>query len=165
MHPSIRIGLVLLTGLLLAACSYKSSSARDGGRGLPLPAYPAVGGTKMTGDQRPPAPREFRAVWVATVGNIDWPSKPGLSTEQQKAETIRILDRAKEINLNAIVLQVRTTADALYESKLEPWSYFLTGKQGQAPSPYYDPLEFWIAESHKRGMQLHAWFNPFRTHY
>jgi len=165
MHPSLRIALVLLTGLFIAACSSNSSSARHDGKGVLLPAYPAVGGTKMNGDEPPPAPRELRAVWVATVGNIDWPSKPGLSTEEQKQEAIRMLDRAKEINLNAIVLQVRTTADALYDSKLEPWSYFLTGKQGQAPSPYYDPLQFWIDESHKRGMQLHAWFNPFRTHY
>ena len=96
--------------------------------------------------------REFRAVWVATVGNIDWPSKPGLSTEQQKAEAIRILDRAKEINLNAIVLQVRTTADALYESKLEPWSYFLTGKQGQPPSPPNQPR--WLSRTVNASLSL-----------
>src|SRR3954452_3973111 len=87
----------------------------------------------------PDAPREFRAGWVATVGNIDWPSKPGLSTEEQQREIIRILDRAAEINLNALVLQVRTTADAFYDSKIEPWSGFLTGTQGKAPEPYYDP--------------------------
>jgi uncharacterized lipoprotein YddW (UPF0748 family) len=111
----------------------------------------------------PAAPREFRAVWVATVANIDWPSKPGLSTDEQKREAIAILDRAKETNLNAIVLQVRPAADALYASRYEPWSYYLTGKQGQPPEPYYDPLEFWVAEAHKRGMELHAWFNPYRA--
>src|SRR3954452_8365032 len=112
----------------------------------------------------PPAPREFRGVWVATVGNIDWPSKPGLSTQEQQDEAIKILDKAAELNMNAVVFQVRPACDAMYESKLEPWSYFLTGRQGQPPSPYYDPLKFWIVESHKRGMELHAWFNPYRAH-
>ncbi len=109
--------------------------------------------------------REFRAAWVATVGNIDWPSKAGLSTADQQREAIQILDRAREINLNAIILQVRTSADALYDSKLEPWSAFLTGTQGKVPDPYYDPLQFWIDQAHKRGIELHAWFNPFRTKY
>jgi uncharacterized lipoprotein YddW (UPF0748 family) len=111
----------------------------------------------------PPANREFRGAWVATVANIDWPSKPGLPVEQQKAEAIAILDKAKDIGLNVIVFQVRTSADALYQSDLEPWSYFLTGEQGKAPSPLYDPLTFWIEESHKRGLELHAWFNPYRA--
>jgi uncharacterized lipoprotein YddW (UPF0748 family) len=114
-------------------------------------------------DQPPPAPREFRAAWVATVANIDWPSKPGLGAQQQQAEAIAILDRARELNLNAIVLQVRPSADALYDSKLEPWSYYLTGQQGKAPDPYYDPLKFWVEEAHKRGLELHAWFNPYRA--
>jgi len=111
----------------------------------------------------PSAPREFRAVWVATVANIDWPSKPGLSTADQHAEAIAILDRCKELNMNAVVLQVRPCADALYESRLEPWSYFLTGQQGKAPQPYYDPLKFWIDQAHARGLELHAWFNPLRA--
>jgi uncharacterized lipoprotein YddW (UPF0748 family) len=111
----------------------------------------------------PPAQREFRAAWVATVGNIDWPSKAGLSTEQQQREIIQIVERLQRLRMNAIVLQVRTSCDALYDSKLEPWSQYLTGKQGQAPSPYYDPLKFWIDECHKRGIELHAWFNPFRA--
>jgi uncharacterized lipoprotein YddW (UPF0748 family) len=124
-----------------------------------MPAKPAIV------EQPPPPPREFRGVWVATVGNIDWPSKPGLSTAQQQAEAIAILDRCSELNLNAVILQVRTSADALYESKLEPWSAFLTGTQGKAPSPYYDPLKFWIDQAHARGIELHAWFNPYRTKY
>jgi uncharacterized lipoprotein YddW (UPF0748 family) len=114
-------------------------------------------------DGPPTAPREFRAVWVATVGNIDWPSKPGLSSPQQQAEAIAILDRCKAMNINAIVLQVRPACDALYESKLEPWSYYLTGAQGKAPEPFYDPLKFWIDQSHQRAMELHAWFNPYRA--
>jgi len=110
-------------------------------------------------------PREFRAAWVATVANIDWPSRPGLSTEEQQAEAISLLDSAVILNLNAIVLQVRPQCDALYQSELEPWSYFLTGEQGKAPEPYYDPLTFWVEESHKRGLELHTWFNPYRAHH
>src|SRR5215213_5465300 len=114
-------------------------------------------------DEPPPLPREFRAAWVATVANIDWPSRPGLPTDVQKREAIRILDACARLNLNAVVLQVRTSADALYESRLEPWSAFLTGVQGKRPDPYYDPLVFWVEEAHRRGLQLHAWFNPFRA--
>ncbi|QQE13328.1 family 10 glycosylhydrolase [Planctomycetota bacterium] len=111
----------------------------------------------------PEVPQEFRAAWVATVANIDWPTKPGLSTAQQKKELIGIMDKCAELNLNAVIFQVRTTADALYESDLEPWSYYITGKQGQAPKPYYDPLKMAVEEAHKRGMELHAWFNPYRS--
>lgn len=106
--------------------------------------------------------REFRGVWVATVANIDWPSEPGLSTTQQQEEILQIVDLHKKNGVNAIILQVRPTADALYFSELEPWSAFLTGEQGKAPEPFYDPLEFWIREAHKRGMELHAWLNPYR---
>lgn len=114
-------------------------------------------------DGPPPLPREFRAVWVATVGNIDWPSRRGLPTEDQKREAIAILDKVAALNLNAVVLQVRTAADALYDSKIEPWSVVLTGRQGVAPEPFYDPLAFWVEEAHRRGLQLHAWINPFRA--
>jgi uncharacterized lipoprotein YddW (UPF0748 family) len=113
----------------------------------------------------PPPAREFRAVWIATVGNSCWPSKPGLSTEQQKAELIAILDRAVALKMNAIIFQVRPACDALYQSSLEPWSEYLTGVQGRAPAPYYDPLAFAITEAHRRGLELHAWFNPFRAHH
>lgn len=111
----------------------------------------------------PSLQREFRGVWVATVANIDWPSSRALTTDQQKAEMIRLLDRAKELNLNAIIFQVRPQCDALYASQIEPWSEFLTGQMGQAPSPFYDPLEFAIDEAHARGLELHAWFNPYRA--
>ncbi len=106
--------------------------------------------------------REFRAVWVATVENIDWPSKPGLPPALQKQEVIRILNHHKESGMNAIILQVRPAADAIYDSSYEPWSRYLSGEQGIEPYPYYDPLKFWIDECHKRGMELHAWFNPYR---
>lgn len=108
--------------------------------------------------------REFRAAWVASVGNINWPSRPGLSSDEQKNEAIAILDYLSENKFNAVILQVRPQADALYASDIEPWSYFLTGQQDKAPEPYYDPLNFWIEEAHKRGIELHAWMNPYRAH-
>lgn len=108
---------------------------------------------------------EFRAAWIATVANINWPSKAGLSTEAQKAEALKMLNFLEDQNFNAVILQVRPQADALYNSEIEPWSYFLTGKSGKAPEPYYDPLEFWITEAHNRGMELHVWLNPYRAHH
>ncbi|MBW7887840.1 MAG: family 10 glycosylhydrolase [Bacteroidetes bacterium] len=112
----------------------------------------------------PRVEKEFRGVWVATVSNIDWPSKPGLTTEQQQQEALAILDTVAALHMNAVIFQVRPQTDAIYKSDLEPWSYYLTGKQGLPPDPYYDPLEFWITEAHKRGLELHAWFNPYRAH-
>lgn len=111
----------------------------------------------------PEATREFRASWVATVANIDWPSKKGLSTEEQQAELIAILDRTRDLNMNAIVLQIRPAADALYQSELEPWSEYLSGEQGKAPEPFYDPLKFAVDEGRKRGVDIHVWFNPYRA--
>ena len=111
----------------------------------------------------PSPPREFRGVWVATVNNIDWPSKPGLSVAQQKAEMLILLDRAAQLRLNAVIFQVRPACDAMYASAREPWSEYLTGQMGRAPQPLYDPLEFAVAEAHRRGLELHAWFNPFRA--
>jgi len=107
--------------------------------------------------------REFRGVWVATVSNIDWPSRPGLSVDQQKQELIGLMEQHKANGMNAIVLQVRPAADAFYGKSREPWSQWLVGKQGIAPSPGYDPLAFAIKEAHFRGMELHAWFNPYRA--
>src|SRR6185503_13584065 len=98
----------------------------------------------------PPKPeREFRGAWVATVGNIDWPSRPGLSVPEQKAELLAILDRAAQLRLNAIIFQVRPACDALYASPIEPWSEYLTGAMGKAPQPFYDPLKFAVEEAHK----------------
>jgi uncharacterized lipoprotein YddW (UPF0748 family) len=107
--------------------------------------------------------REFRAVWVATVNNIDWPSKPGLSTDQQKKEAIAILDMHHKNRMNAIIMQIRPASDAFYPSELEPWSKYLTGTPGKAPVPFYDPLQFWIEQCHQRNMEFHAWLNPFRV--
>ena len=106
---------------------------------------------------------EMRAVWIATVNNIDWPSQPGLSVDEQKNEMIRLLDIIKEYNLNTVVFQVRPAADAFYNSSIEPWSQWLCGAQGIEPDPFYDPLEFVIEECRKRGLDIHAWLNPYRA--
>jgi uncharacterized lipoprotein YddW (UPF0748 family) len=112
----------------------------------------------------PPAPpREFRAAWLATVANLDWPSEPGRSVAQQKTELTALLDQAVRLKLNAVIFQVRPMADAVYASPLEPWSEFLTSRMGRPPQPFYDPLTFAIQEAHRRGLELHAWFNPFRV--
>ena len=111
----------------------------------------------------PAVSREFRALWVATVNNLDWPSRNDLTTAEQQQELLAILDRAAALRMNAIVFQVRPEADALYASPYEPWSRYLTGRQGKAPDPYWDPLEFAVAEAHKRNLELHAWFNPYRV--
>ncbi|MBP6432318.1 MAG: family 10 glycosylhydrolase [Ferruginibacter sp.] len=108
---------------------------------------------------------EFRGVWVATVDNIDWPSSKNLSTQQQKAEFIALLNMHKANGMNAIVMQIRPSTDAFYPSPYEPWSEWLTGTQGKPPSPYYDPLQFMLTETHKRGMEFHAWMNPYRANF
>lgn len=105
--------------------------------------------------------REFRALWVATVANIDWPSKAGLSVEHQKQEAIAILDTMVAMNFNTVIFQVRCAGDALYKTQLAPWSKYLTGTEGKNPG--YDPLAFWIEESHRRNIELHAWMNPYRV--
>ena len=125
----------------------------------------AQGAGAQAETQPPEIRREFRGIWVATVGNIDWPSRPGLSAWEQQAELIGILNRALALNMNAIVFQIRPAADALYSSKIEPWSESLAGQMGVPPQPSYDPLKFAIDEAHKRGLELHAWFNPYRARY
>ncbi len=107
--------------------------------------------------------REFRGVWVATVTNIDWPNSSRSSTAEQIKELTDLLDFHQKAGINAIMFQIRPAADALYANSREPWSQWLTGKQGKAPEPMYDPLEIAITEAHKRGMELHAWFNPYRA--
>jgi uncharacterized lipoprotein YddW (UPF0748 family) len=119
----------------------------------------------LSAQDAPPIDREFRAVWVATVANIDWPSKPGLSTWDQQRELLAILDRAASLKLNAVVFHIRPGADAMYASPYEPWSQFLTGRQGRGPEPPWDPLAFAVEQAHKRGIELHAWFNPYRAAY
>lgn len=130
------------------------------------PETPEVKSEKTIWDPKTPKNiEEFRAAWIATVANINWPSKAGLSTSDQQKEALELLDFLEEHNFNAVVFQVRPQADALYDSEIEPWSYFLTGKQGQAPEPYYDPLKFWVNAAHERGLELHVWLNPYRAHH
>ena len=109
----------------------------------------------------PMVPREFRAAWVACVFNIDWPSKKGLGASAQQAEMRRILDKMASMRMNAIIFQVRPNADAVYRSNLEPWSHWLSGTQGNFPG--YDPLAYCIQQAHAKGIEVHAWFNPFRA--
>ena len=108
---------------------------------------------------------EFRGVWVATVENIDFPSSRFLTSEEQKNEFIKLLDMNKRNGMNAVIVQIRPASDAFYPSEYEPWSEYLTGNQGQPPTPYYDPLKFMITETHKRGMEFHAWMNPYRAEF
>ncbi|RLE41616.1 glycoside hydrolase [Candidatus Woesearchaeota archaeon] len=104
---------------------------------------------------------EFRAAWVGTVGKLDWPVS--YETDEQKEELTDMLDGMESANMNAVIFQVRPSCDVFYDSEIEPWSNWLTGTEGNAPSPYYDPLHFAVEESHKRNMELHAWFNPYRV--
>lgn len=143
--------------LLVAACA-ESPSGPSTPTTPPPPTPPAPVPTDTVA---PVIAREMRGLWIATVANIDWPSSSSLSAVQQRAELVDIFDRAVAAGLNTIVLHVRPAADALYESQLEPWGLMLTGVSGQSPG--YDPLAFAIAEAHKRGLELHAWINPFRA--
>jgi uncharacterized lipoprotein YddW (UPF0748 family) len=145
-RSSLRVALAFAS-VLVAACS---SSSRIAGPGsTPRDTIP------------PPIVREMRGLWVATVANIDWPSRSVLPADQQRAELVDILDRAANAGFNAVILQVRPAADALYRSSLEPWGAMLSGVQGTDPG--YDPLAFAVTEAHARGMELHAWINPFRA--
>ncbi|HEU5208816.1 MAG TPA: family 10 glycosylhydrolase [Longimicrobiales bacterium] len=153
--PRPRTPLTLLLLALIGCAGAGASAPRDG---LARSAYDGA-----RADGPPPVAREFRGVWIAAVANMDWPSAPGLPPDSQRAELIAMFDRARELGLNAVVLHVRPAGDALYASELEPWSAYLTGEQGRAPEPYYDPLEFAVNEAHARGLELHAWFNPYRA--
>lgn len=109
-----------------------------------------------------PKKREMRGVWVATVANIDWPTSRNASSDAQREELREMLDRFAELKINTVVFQARPTSDALYHSAIEPWSAYLTGKQGRKPSPYFDPLQFLVEEAHKRFIDVHVWLNPYR---
>ncbi len=105
--------------------------------------------------------REFRGAWIATVQNLDWPAAAGNSSSKQKADLIEIFDALEYAGINVAVFQIRPACDAFYQSNYEPWSFWLTGTQGRSPG--YDPLAFAIEQAHSRGMELHAWFNPYRA--
>ncbi|QLE00302.1 family 10 glycosylhydrolase [Galbibacter sp. BG1] len=158
-YKNIRITLYLFFIVVLTSCKTTNNT----------PYYYHKDGIKTSNNKwdakTPYNIEEFRAAWIATVANINWPSKPGLSNKEQKEEAIELLDFLASHNYNAAVFQVRPQSDALYESNLEPWSYYLTGEPGKAPVPFYDPLEFWVEEAHKRGIELHVWLNPYRAHH
>jgi len=125
---------------------------------------PTLGAIAGAEDLRPAPPkRELRGFWVATVANIDWPNQRGEAPEQYRREYRRLLDAGQRAGLNAVFVQIRPASDAFYKSDLEPWSKYLTGRQGRAPSGNDDPLPFLINEAHRRGMEFHAWFNPYRA--
>ncbi|MGW4853417.1 glycoside hydrolase family 10 protein [Streptomyces sp. NPDC004288] len=146
MRPIGRRGFV--TGVGGAALAVTGTTAPASGA-----ARPGRGGPRRG--------REFRGMWLATVANRDWPSRPGLTAERQRAELLGHLDTAVERRLNVVVLQVRPTADALWPSPYEPWAEYLTGTQGRDPG--WDPLGTAVEEAHARGLELHAWFNPYRV--
>ncbi len=143
--PILTARLLVLAATALAALA---PSALAQGAGVPTPPLPQC---------------EFRAAWIATVDNIDWPSKKGLPTAQAQQELAAIVDQAAALHLNALVFQVRPCGDAFYRSELEPWSEWLTGEQGKAPEPAWDPLQFLLDRAHAQGLEVHAWFNPFRA--
>ncbi|HXB94180.1 MAG TPA: family 10 glycosylhydrolase, partial [Puia sp.] len=150
LRNTVPILLLAVSSLLFAGNAYGQTSISHDSSAVPVtpPSQPKY---------------EFRAAWVASVENIDWPSKKGLPVDSQKVEFTRLLDMHRHNGLNAVVVQIRPAADAFYPSPYEPWSEWLTGVQGQPPSPYYDPLEFMIEETHRRGMEFHAWINPYRA--
>ncbi|WP_243717677.1 family 10 glycosylhydrolase [Actinomadura sp. KC345] len=143
---------------VLAGCGF-GGDERSGGGGAPVPAgaraecaaVPAPGDSKA---------RQLRALWIATVGNIDWPKDPGAPAAEQKKQFTRLLDTAKQMNMNAVFVQIRPNSDAFYDSPIEPWSTWITGKQGKDPG--YDVLKFMLDEAHARNLEFHAWFNPYR---
>lgn len=118
---------------------------------------------RVYAQQETPRPKDFHGVWVSTVSNIDFPSKPGRSAQEMRLEIDQWLDLFQTLRFNAVFLQVRPMGDAYYPSKIYPWSQFLSGKQGQAPDENFDPLKYWIEQAHARGIQLHAWINPYRV--
>ncbi|WP_040690340.1 glycoside hydrolase family 10 protein [Nocardiopsis lucentensis] len=178
---------VVAAAVLLSGCSASGDTVDGTGQAGAVPpsgpspsdaassAAPAGPDTTASGAEPPSAPasatpvecsfddreRRMRGAWLTTVRNIDWPSEPGLSADEQREELDAYLDDAAALGLNAVFLHVRPTADAVYESDLEPWARYLTGEQGGDPG--YDPLEHAVAEAHERGLELHAWFNPYRV--
>lgn len=147
-HRALRIAAAALT-LALA------------GVAAPSPSVGAVNELSVCTTDPATPKQQFRAMWIASVANIDWPSQTGLSVATQKAEFRSWLDLAVRKNMNAVVVQIRPTADAFWPSPFEPWSNWLTGTQGKNPG--YDPLAFMVNEAHARNIEFHAWFNPYRV--
>ena len=168
--------LFLITILLFATCKTKKPVSNPASRAtnpsatlppktgetLPPKAAPTAK-LKPLAYQLPDIPREFRGVWIATVANIDWPMSPDSPWEKQKEEFTSLLDYYKRLNFNAVIVQIRTSGDAFYPSNFAPWSKYLTGNQGKAPTTQENPLTWMIKEAHNRGLEFHAWLNPYRA--
>ncbi|MBM4194378.1 MAG: hypothetical protein FJ202_08385 [Gemmatimonadetes bacterium] len=160
---------VFMRVLSLASCAGLAVACSGGGPTSPVKAPSPTPTTPTTPGPSTPAPsadppvavREFRGIWVATVANIDFPTAAGLPVATQRAELRALLDRAQAIGMNAVILQVRAAGDALYTSSIEPSMKSLAGQQGSDPG--WDPLSEAVTEAHARGLELHAWFNPFRA--
>ena len=176
MHFFLRLfHLFLISILLFAACKSKKPVATTPTKPststtispktnetLPAKTLPSVALKPLT-YRMPDMPREFRGVWIATVANIDWPVSPDSPWDVQKREYIKLLDYYKNLNFNAVIVQIRTAGDAFYPSNYAPWSKYLTGKQGKAPATQENPLTWMIKEAHDRGLEFHAWLNPYRA--
>lgn len=172
------IFLILIIGVFLGSCKSQkntststrpdspdiSSPTPSPGNNLPVKPLPkAPIALQPLSFDMPQMPREFRGVWIATVANIDWPISPNDAYSKQKQDFIELLDYYKNLNFNAVIVQVRTAGDAFYPSNLAPWSTYLTGKQGKAPNTTENPLTWMIQEAHSRGLEFHAWLNPYRA--
>lgn len=170
--------LALFASIVLSACkSQKSTSTSTRPSSPDISTTTPTPGANLPEKQLPKAPialqpisydmpqmpREFRGVWIATVANIDWPISPNDTYSKQKKDFIELLDYYKDLNFNAVIVQVRTAGDAFYPSNLAPWSAYLTGKQGKAPDTNENPLTWMINEAHARGLEFHAWLNPYRA--
>ena len=131
---------------------------------LPAGCSPTAGGERAAQAANAPsaARDDFRAVWVATVYNLDYPNAATTDAAALRAQADEILENCVDMGMNAVILQVRPSGDTLYPSELFPWSKYLTGASGLAPGDNFDPLAYWVERAHALGLELHAWINPFR---
>jgi uncharacterized lipoprotein YddW (UPF0748 family) len=158
-----RLGTVAVAAAGIIALTGTAATASSPGTGAPATTAVAAGAVAdATCTPDPDAPlHEMRGLWVASVANIDWPSRPGLSPEQAKAELDDYYDLATARGLNSVVVQVRPTADTFWDSDLEPWSRWIASAQGVDPG--WDPMAYAVEAAHERGLDFHAWFNPYRV--
>lgn len=158
------LSMLLLCSLLIpsTAAASKDDSALSDHATTDSPSTNAADTSTTSTVPTSSAKDGLHGVWVATVYNIDYPSKPGVSVEKLCTEADEILNHTVEMGLNAVFLQVRPSADAFYPSSVFPWSRYLTGNVGQAPGDDFDPLAYWVTAAHQRGLELHAWLNPYR---
>ncbi|WP_186757102.1 glycoside hydrolase family 10 protein [Echinicola salinicaeni] len=175
MNLSLQRLSILAMALMMSACSVFNKTSQSPG---PTPAPTEKATKPISNNPKDPQPeaetaealpafsapnREMRGVWIATVANIDWPSSGNDSFEKQQRDFIQILDFYRQHNFNAVFVQVRAAGDAFYPSKMAPWSRYLSGKEGKAPQTMLDPLKWMIQVTHERGMEFHAWLNPYRA--